>query len=160
MTFKIRLWNTIALTILIFLVRLHSAPLLKDLDSLTIQIYKLSLLVVFIPFVLFIIQLTLHYLLKKDYPVQDRKIRHPILRIVGWITILLSTFLVCFLDYLGDKQGLTYVILSLGVSLGLLYVMPLYWLWIIKELKDNYGIKMGLGSFFLILFGFLSILSF
>lgn len=158
MTFKKRLWNTITLTILIFLVRLHSAPLLGRLDFSTSEvskIYNLSLLIVCVPFLLFVIQSIFYYLFKKDYPVQNRAIKHPVLRILGWIIIIAPVALYYFLNYQDRRMHSDGgYILSAMVAFGFLFITPLYWLWIIKELKDNYGTKTGIGTFLLILFGF------
>ena len=155
MTFKKRLWSTITLTILIFLIRLNSAPLLRVFGytfSKAVNIYDLSLLVVFIPLSLFIIQSILHYLFKKEYPVQDRKIKHPVLCVLGYIIILVATILFYFLDYLDRTMHSDYITsILIIIGLGILFLMPFYWIWFIKELKANYGTPIGICSFCFVL---------
>ena len=163
MTFKRRLWNTIILTLLIFLVYLRSESFLRELlwklprfsQSEISTLFNLLSWIVFIPFVLFTIQTILHYLLKKEYPVQKKTINHPALQIFGWAIIITTSLAairmpksvagMMFFLFLYNPNSNIWTLIDFGI----LFILALYWFWIIKELKGNYGVKTGVGSFLL-----------
>ena len=139
MTFKRRLWNTISLTILISLVVLNTSIALTIFDSMFFDshskdeiILSISLTILF-PFILFIFQ----SFFKKEYPDQEKTTKHPKLKALSWILLLLlPVSIICRSELLG--------------LLGLL-LLPVFWVWIIIKLKNNYGKKAVIISFFLLL---------
>jgi len=138
MTFKRRLWNTITLTILFFLVVLYSILLLAlFVEHIEHFPLLLPLIIVLMPFFCFTFQTAFHYLFKKDYPVQEKPIKNRKLRTFIWIF-----------------QVFPFVFLVLKLRTIFLFSMlfiPAFWMWIIVEFKNNYGKKTMIYSFAFIL---------